>query len=319
MKQEFIEKSPYPQPSPKMKVHQVLNGLEEDVDFLPGTSIRVWYTYLPTSYPMHWHSCMEIIEGVHSYYNCETGDGAFTVSPGDILLIPGGVVHNLTPGPRCNGWVYLFETQWMEQIPSFQNLSPIPAHPLLISQQGNPLLYMDISGWLSRMRNDYFSENEARELVFNASVLRLMEQLALHGSDTGMRAKERLDKRHIHEAMFQQVIDYIDQNFSKDLTLDDISRQFNLSNAYFSRLFSKYVQEPFSDYLTHRRLREAESLLADPALSITDVALRCGYGSLSSFSRVFLAQKNCTPSQFRRNCVRLHRGTLYPDRKNSPE
>ena len=68
MKYGFSEASPYPQPNGIFRATQRLNGLEEDVEFLPGTSIRVWYTHQATCYPPHWHRCMEIIECVHSHY-----------------------------------------------------------------------------------------------------------------------------------------------------------------------------------------------------------------------------------------------------------
>ena len=305
MKQGFRDDNPFPQPLPGFSVNQVLHGLEEEVSYLPGTKIRVWFTYLPTAYPIHWHKCMEIIEGVHSYYTCQINQQTYVISPGNILIIPGGVNHNLTPGPYCNGWIYLFDLEWMRMIPSCQSASALPTEPVLVSQQKTPLLYMNISSQLFQMRNDYFSNNSARELLFNAGVLRVMEQLLSYRQEDAYFIHSQLDKRHAHEALFNQVINYIDQNFSKDLTLDDISRQFNLSNAYFSRLFTQYIHESFSDYLAHRRLKEAETLLADSSFPITDVALRCGYGSPSAFSRAFLAQHKCTPSQFRKIYARF--------------
>ncbi len=306
MSQGFAPKSPYPQPRPEYRPRQLLHGLDEEPDYLSGTHIRVWFTYLPTSYPVHRHNCVEIIEGVHSTYTCSTCGRTHTITPGDILIIPPNTLHDLTPGPECNGWIYLFDVEWARSIPSCAEVFRWLTQPILISQKERPVTFMNIAGELSQMRNDYFSENNAREILFNAGVLRLMEML-LTAEQESLRSEGQLDKRHVHGSLFSQVIDYIEENFSRDLRLDEMARHFNLSDAYFSRLFTQYVHESFSDYLAHRRLKEAESLLADASLSITDVALRCGYSSPSAFSRAFLAQRSCTPSQFRRVYVRFMR------------
>ena len=305
MEKGFVNANPFPQPQQDFSGVQVLHGMEEEVEFLPGTSIRIWFTYLPNGYPLHWHSCMEIIEGVHSYYTCQANGETYVIHPGEMLILPGGVPHSATPGPQCNGWTYLFELGWLDQIPSCQALKPLLQAPLFISQQETPILFMNLSSHLSQMRNDYFSDNDQRELLFNAGVLRIMEQLLSFHQRGRQEEDSQLDKRHAHQALFSQVISYIDENFSREMTLDDLARRFNLSTAYFSRLFTQYVHEPFSDYLVRRRLKEAEILLADPALSVTDVALKCGYGSLSAFSRAFLAQRKCTPSQYRKIYVRF--------------
>ncbi|MBR3106076.1 MAG: helix-turn-helix transcriptional regulator [Clostridia bacterium] len=297
MKYGFSEASPYPQPNGIFRATQRLNGLEEDVEFLPGTSIRVWYTHQATCYPPHWHRCMEIIECVHSHYTVQTEKETYTVSPGEILALPGGVVHDLQPGEDCNGWIYLFDLAWLNGIPSCRNIASRLTRPILLSRQTMPTAFSKAASLLSRMRNDYFSDNPMREALFDSSVLRLLEQLTRMDETEAENAF--LDKRHEHDALFDQVTRYIDEHFAEDLTLTGLSRRFNLSSAYFSRLFKQYAHDSFSGYLASRRFTEADRLLMDPTIPITEVAFRCGYNSPAVFSRAFLAQRKCSPSKFR--------------------
>ena len=290
--------SPYRQPLPGNYPTQILHGLDEEIDYLPGTHMRVWFTHLPTAYPDHRHTCMEIVEGVHLHYTCHIGDTTYTINPGDILIIPPGTIHDLTPVQNCNGWIYLCDLDWMKAIPTAKDLDRTLDQPLFISHKRQPNLFMHLAGHLSRMRNVYFSANNQRELLFDAELMLLISRLMeTRKSDTAEEGP--LDKRHAHETLFNQVVDYIELNYARDLTLDAVAHHFNLSNAYFSRLFTQYVHESFTGYLTNRRLKEAERLLADNSLSITEVAIRCGYSSPAAFSRTFQSQRKCTPSQFR--------------------
>ena len=55
----------------------------------------------------------------------------------------------------------------------------------------------------------------------------------------------------------------------------------------------------FYDYLNKERIQVAEKLLLNPELSITEVAFRSGFSSISTFNRVFKNSKNCSPTEFR--------------------
>ena len=61
----------------------------------------------------------------------------------------------------------------------------------------------------------------------------------------------------------------------------------------------------FLEFLTTERIKKAEILLADPNISITEIAMRTGYTNLSTFNRTFKINKGCTPREFRNKVHRL--------------
>ena len=81
----------------------------------------------------------------------------------------------------------------------------------------------------------------------------------------------------------------------------DMASYAGFSKFHFSRLFKQYTKDTFTDYLNQRRIRAAEELLAAPPpdTSITEIAMRCGFSSISTFNRLFKQLKNCTPGEFR--------------------
>ena len=85
----------------------------------------------------------------------------------------------------------------------------------------------------------------------------------------------------------------------EDISLDTIADVAGFSKFHFSRLFKQFTNISFYDYLNQRRVKEAEKLLLNPNLSITEVAMRSGFSSISTFNRVFKSFKECTPTEFK--------------------
>lgn len=290
--------TPYPQPLAQQWEYQLLHGMQEEIDYLPGTSLRIWYTHLPDSFPEHWHNVLEIITGEREHYVVEAEGVQYQVHPDDILLIPGGIRHTLRPVEGCNGFVYLLNIDFLNVIKSASRMLSLLAHPLFITPKSNAALHLSAASLLRQVREVYFSENDLRELLIDAYLLMLMEQLLSYSN--GLHASGRCDTRQQHHELFTEVINYINHNYMEEMTVEDIAHRCGLSKFYFSRLFKQYTMHTFCEYLAFRRLKAAEQLMTDASLSITDIAYRAGFSSLSSFSRVFRSQKNCTPSEYRR-------------------
>ena len=309
MPNDVVERidSPYPQPVQGYLEYQLFHGTREEVEYLPGTSLRIWYTHLDTSYPEHWHNALEIIIGEKERYSVETEGVTYHIHPEEILLIPGGITHSLVPEKGCNGFVYLLNLDFLRLIKSASRVMPMLSKPILISKKSNPSLHLSVGTLLRQMREDYFSRNDLRELLVYSHVLVMMEQMIHHSFDNAEPVHSRFDKEKEYSDRFTEIIDYINHNYTEDLTMDDIAKRFGLSKYYFSRLFQQYTRYTFCDYLTFRRLKSAEQLLSDPNLSITDVAFKAGFSNLSTFSRVFHTHKRCTPSEYRQIYVKGHR------------
>ncbi len=92
---------------------------------------------------------------------------------------------------------------------------------------------------------------------------------------------------------------YINENFSRDISLDDVSREADISPYYFSKLFKQETGKNFIEYLTEARLRHARDLLKNSQYSIKEICARSGYSDPNYFSRIFKKSEGVTPSEFR--------------------
>lgn len=92
---------------------------------------------------------------------------------------------------------------------------------------------------------------------------------------------------------------YIQKNYRRDLTLDEVSREVHVSPYYFSKLFKEETGENFVEYLTKLRIRKAKPMLLEPGSSVKQVCLSVGYSDPSYFSRIFKRYEGVTPTEFR--------------------
>ncbi|MCR5197047.1 MAG: response regulator [Pseudobutyrivibrio sp.] len=91
---------------------------------------------------------------------------------------------------------------------------------------------------------------------------------------------------------------YIDENYMKELTLDDVSRVVNISSYYFSKVFKEETGENFIDYLTKLRIEAAKKLLKTTNKSMKEISAEVGYTDPNYFSRNFKKYTGKTPTDY---------------------
>ena len=92
---------------------------------------------------------------------------------------------------------------------------------------------------------------------------------------------------------------YIQENYSRDISLDDVSSQVNISPYYFSKIFKDETGENFIEYLTRVRIERANELLVDANISVKEAGIQSGYSDPNYFSRIFKKQMDMTPSEYK--------------------
>lgn len=108
--------------------------------------------------------------------------------------------------------------------------------------------------------------------------------------------------RYQEEYIFRinRVIDHIEHNLDKELSLVELSEIANFSPFHFHRIFSAFMKETLNDFIKRKRVEKAASLLInEPARSIADIATYCGFNSVSVFCRAFRERYKTTAGSFR--------------------
>ncbi len=102
-------------------------------------------------------------------------------------------------------------------------------------------------------------------------------------------------------------LQYMHQNYTEKITLQEIADYVSLSPTYFSRIFNEEMNCTVSTYINTLRVNQAKSLLKNTRYNLVDIAGIAGFEDQSYFSRVFKSITGMTPGTYRK------RAGLYPD------
>lgn len=273
---------------------------QEVVQYLNNSTIRIWFNELTRGFENHWHSAMEIILPIQNYFDVRVGEQSYHLLPNEILVIPPGEVHELIAPDSGQRFIYLFDISLISKLRGFSGIQSMLAQPLYINKKDYPQIYDELLQILSSMQTEYFAKKEYSELTIYALLLNFFTKLGYNRiSTSNLFPNVRLYKQKEYIQKFNKLIEYIDNHYMEDLSLENIAENTGFSKYHFSRLFKQYTGFTFCDYVCHRRIKVAEELLAKPDLSITEVALQAGFPSISTFNRLFKQYKGCTPSEYR--------------------
>lgn len=161
----------------------------------------------------------------------------------------------------------------------------------------------------SLLQNTLENMRKARSLKYGRE-LRLQGLLGIFLSEL----IELAEKNDIHganqiEMYIKKVIQYIETNYSRDITIDDISRHIGLNRNYFSSLFKEKMKLPPQQYLISYRINKACELMSNTGLSISDISRSVGYNDPLGFSKIFKKFKGCSPRDYRDRNIKYTKKT----------
>jgi len=275
----------------------------ENISYKNDSNIRIWYNNLTISFDLHRHSALEIIVPIEGNYKVFSQSDYYNISKGDILIIPPFEMHKIEAPRNGSRFIYLIDLGDIANMSCFTGVKPLLTHFIHITSETHPQIYDELHLLLSNMRDAYFSSVDFYELSILSDVYKMFAILGRdHLKNTGAFSGLNQLTRKEYLNRFNSVLNYINEHYYEDLTLDIVAEQSGFSKFHFSRLFKKYINTTFYDYLIYKRLQVAEHMLAEADLSITDIALRTGFSSISAFNRTFKRKKNCSPREYRALC-----------------
>ncbi len=135
----------------------------------------------------------------------------------------------------------------------------------------------------------YHEGNEQNRMVLYSRVFQLL-QICFNNH------KEKKPK--IDNCVSQALV-YINDNITNDVSLDQLSTALFINKSYLCRQFKKATNMTINEYIKNRRLSIAKKKLQFTDISISDIALLCGFSNFSHFSNFFKKMEGMTPRQYR--------------------
>lgn len=139
--------------------------------------------------------------------------------------------------------------------------------------------------------SDFLGSDILMQSYLNIILLQILNKL--------LREKE-IEKREISclSPLIFNVVEYINQHFMEDLTVQSIAEEFNVSRSYLSHLFGEYMGSSVWNYVLSKRLALAQKLILE-GKSITEVCYETGFRDYTHFIKTFTKTFNVSPKQYR--------------------
>jgi len=108
------------------------------------------------------------------------------------------------------------------------------------------------------------------------------------------------NRQYTAEEIVKTVMEFIKTNYARELSLEDIAKQFNVNASHLSKIFLKFAGESPSKYIMSLRLNEAKHLLSlKKELSVKEIGEAVGYPDPYYFSRIFKQITGMTPTDYK--------------------
>ncbi len=112
------------------------------------------------------------------------------------------------------------------------------------------------------------------------------------------RVSPSKDKR-LREFYIKEALTFIDGNYQRDISIDEIACASGLNRGYFSRIFKEFMGKTPQQFLINYRMNKAAELLKKSRISIAEVGSSVGYGNQLHFSRAFKSTFGISPRDYR--------------------
>lgn len=250
------------------------------------------FYYQDKVYEKHWHNSIEItyvVKGKKIQTSWENGyENIVVADEGKLLLVNSGISHKIEVLNGLEGIVLLidkgvireFYPTWKDE---FFNLD-------LNKAVKNKIIELMIL--LSQ------AKDQDKKIQQHIYVLQIISLLVENLIDENSCYRERHDE---NSELLISIMEYIDYNYFKPITLDEIATYTNYNKSYLSALFKKKIGITIFEYLKNIRLEHCLKELKITDKNIIDIALNNGFANIQSFNKLFKEVYHQTPLQYRKS------------------
>lgn len=252
----------------------------------PGLGVDLLHAHFSHhSYPLHSHDYYVIALVEHGAQYFRLGKQTYITPPGGLIFLNPGESH--TGEPEGRGYRYRAMYPQVEHMQAIaQEMGLQTELPLFPEPRRNNI---HLAGEFARMHARLMEEEDSleAETVFVSTVVKMLRAFG-DGRPSAPKS-----------ATIQRALAYIQANYARPITLNELAALESLSRYHFLRSFRNQVGMPPHTYIENYRIAVAQRLLAR-GLPLAQVAVDVGFSSQSHFTRRFRQTLGVTPGRYAR-------------------
>lgn len=233
---------------------------------------------------IHWQNDLELLLVTEGKAQITSDHQRGLFSPGQIALINCTQLHSIqAQGGDCSYYCLIVGREYLES-------QGLPVGELSLQFQ---LEDQELQALFRTICREMKEQQPYCKAAVKAAVLSMAVRLCRSFSQPAAKPLPQ-DKRL---SMVKAAVAYIQKNYAKPLTIDQISAAAGFSKYYFCRGFKEITGRTVIDYLNLIRCSHARSLLASGSCNVSESAEQSGFQNLSYFSKTYRRYFGCSPSQ----------------------
>lgn len=158
------------------------------------------------------------------------------------------------------------------------------------------MVFHDDSGQIRKLFTLMLTEYENQNTAYQEIIRCYIVEFLLHT----LRSLNIFTKQNISPAV-NSVLEYIEQNYTREITLSDICKNLNYSLQYLSKKIKEETGFSFIKHLQNARINQACRLLANTKKSILEICILSGYNDIKHFTSTFKKIVGVSPTVYRKN------------------
>ncbi len=231
----------------------------------------------------HMHRQMEILYVISGQCKAQINDTSIILTDNQMAIADSFDIHAWQPLGSCNAEYLSFPYRSLAGFMEAKNGRRLKTNFILDEALGEQFKMI-----IDLIRKNLQSTNKMIvEGLTNAFLGMLLDNIEL---ERQAKSNQRL--------LMNEILDYIDQNFMNDLTLEKVAAHFAYSKYYFSKLFNQLIHCHFENYINMVRTQNVINLVQNKKRSITDAILESGFSSVPTFYRYFKQRYSCSIKQY---------------------
>lgn len=252
----------------------------------------------------HWHEYMELIYVVKESILVSINGEKYTLQEGDIAFLGGHTVHSTDKKEDLDSvaFVLYFDSSLISMananvletkyIKSFLGTFGSKYNYKIIRNEKKKV---DLSSVLAGMYHEYMAGKSAYDLFIKGYIYQMIALLIREKCVAVM--PENYKQEHVRQV--EKSLKYIEENYSRDITLQRLAEECNVSYHYFSKIFKQVTGKNYKEYIDYVRVTEAEKLMLTNRYSVSEVSYKVGISDQSCFYRLYKRVRGCSPTEFK--------------------
>lgn len=234
----------------------------------------------------HWHMEYELIYVFSGSAEIMINNAFFEISANMCAFISSEDIHYIKSTSESIVGVIKTNADYVKNITKNKRLmSPVFKCNSSVVQTFNEIAY------------ELNSENNFREIVADAAITKLVAEI--------FRNETIIENTPQKTTKYKELLELISNDYSH-VTFSDAAEYMKLNKSYFSRYFYSLSGMTFTQYLNFLKVSAAIEKILDGKLSMTEISIACGFGTIRNFNRVFKAFTGYSPKNLPLNYTLIY-------------